>query len=184
MLHFPFFRPMLCLAPDAGGASGEAAVDSPEQQTGQADAVQDTQSAETQAEAQGVPAAQKQPEQAEGDTERAQEGAQKTEQAETPEALRERVHAMQVKLGEYQLRTAAALAGVAKERIPYVMRMADVAGLDPSAADAAERYQQAIDKVLEAVPELRGGAGTGSAGNFARKPVKEQDAFLTGLSGK
>lgn len=184
MLYFPFFRLTPCLAPDAGGASGGADAGN---DTAQAEAVQqDAQPAETQAETQAAPAAQKQPEQAqaEGDTERAQEGAQKTEQAETPEALRERVGAMQVKLGEYQLRTAAALAGVAKERIPYVMRMADVAGLDPSAADAAERYQQAIDKVLEAVPELRGGAGTGSAGNFARKPVKEQDAFLTGLSGK
>ena len=46
MLHFPFFRPMLCLAPDAGGASGETAVDIPEQQTGQDEAVQDTQEAD------------------------------------------------------------------------------------------------------------------------------------------
>ena len=65
-----------------------------------------------------------------------------------------------------------------KERIPYVMRMADVTGLDPTAADAAERYQQAIDKVLDDVPELRGGAGTGSTGNFARKPVDPVDPDL------
>ena len=175
MLHFPFFRPMLCLAPDAGGASGEAAVDSPEQQTGQADAVQDTQTAEAQADAQDAPAAEGQPaeaQQTESDTERAQEDAPEEEQ-ETP--LTERLAAMQAKLGEYQLRTAAALAGVPKERIPYVMRMADVTGLDPTAADAAEHYQQAIDKVLADVPELRGGAGTGSTGNFARKPVDTVD---------
>lgn len=94
MLYFPFFRPLLCLAPDAGGASGGA--DTGDNAT-QAEAVQqDTQPAETQAEAQDAPAAKKQPEQAqaEGDTERAQGSAQKTEQAETPEALRERVHAM------------------------------------------------------------------------------------------
>ena len=175
MLHFPFFRSLLCLAPDAGGASGGAAVDSPEQQTGQADAVQDAQTAETQADAQAAPAAQKQPadeQQAESDTERAQEDAPEKEQ-ETP--LAERLAAMQAKLGEYQLRTAAALSGVPKERIPYVMRMADVTGLDPTAADAAEHYQQAIDKVLADVPELRGGAGTGSTGNFARKPVDTVD---------
>lgn len=175
MLHFPFFRPMLCLAPDAGGASGEAAVDSPEQQTGQAEAVQDTQEAETQAAAQAAPVAQKQPEQAqqhESDTERAQEDAPEKEQTAP---LKERLANMQAKLGEYQLRTAAALAGVPKERIPYVMRMADVTGLDPTAADAAEHYQQAIDKVLADVPELRGGAGTGSTGNFARKPVDTVD---------
>lgn len=175
MLHFPFFRPMLCLAPDAGGASGETAVGSPEQQTGQAEAVQDTQTAETQADAQAAPAAQKQPaeeQQAESDTERAQEDAPEKEQTAP---LKERLAKMQAKLGEYQLRTAAALAGVPKERIPYVMRMADVTGLDPTAADAAEHYQQAIDKVLADVPELRGGAGTGSTGNFARKPVDAVD---------
>lgn len=205
MLHFPFFRSLLCLAPDAGGASGGADVDSSEQQTGQAETAQDAPMAETQAEAQAAPAAEglypaaasggsrreerresqgakgdhasspEQPAEAqktESDTERAQEDAPEKEQ-ETP--LAERLAAMQAKLGEYQLRTAAALSGVLKERIPYVMRMADVTGLDPTAADAAEHYQQAIDKVLADVPELRGGAGTGSTGNFARKPVDTID---------
>lgn len=175
MLHFPFFRPMLCLAPDAGGASGETAVDSPEQQTGQAEAAQDAQKTETQADAQTAPAAERQPaeeHQTESDTERAQEDAPEKEQVAP---LKERLANMQAKLGEYQLRTAAALAGVPKERIPYVMRMADVTGLDPTAADAAEHYQKAIDKVLADVPELRGGAGTGSTGNFARKPVNGDD---------
>lgn len=176
MLYFPFFRPLFCLAPDAGGASGgmDAGDSAPQAEA----AAQDVQEPEAQADAQAAPAAEGLPEQAqqtEPDTQRAPENAQKTEETETPQALRERVAAMQAKLVEYQLRTAAALSGVAKERIPYVMRMADVAGLDPSAADAAERYQQAIDKVLEIVPELRGGAGTGGTGNFARKPVKEAD---------
>ncbi|MDY5514684.1 MAG: hypothetical protein SPG32_08095 [Candidatus Ventricola sp.] len=166
---------MLCLAPDAGGASGEAAVASPEQQTSQAEAVQDTQTAETQAAAQAAPSAEGQSaeeQQAESDTERAQEDALEKEQTAP---LKERLANMQAKLGEYQLRTAAALAGVPKGRIPYVMRMADVTGLDPTAADAAEHYQQAVDKVLADVPELRGGAGTGSTGNFARKPVDTVD---------
>ena len=177
MLHFPFFRPFLCLAPDTGGASGDAAAaDSAEQQTGQDETAQsNAQAAETQADVQAAPAAQKQPEQAqqaESDTERAQEAEPEEEQTAP---LKERLAHMQAKLGEYQLRTAAALSGVPKERIPYVMRMADVTGLDPTAADAAERYQQAIDKVLADVPELRGGAGTGSTGNFARKPVDTVD---------
>ena len=118
MLHFPFFRPMLCLAPDAGGASGETAVDIPEQQTGQAEAVQDTQEAETQAAAQAAPAAQKQPaeeQQAESDTERAQEDAPEKEQTAP---LKERLANMQAKLGEYQLRTAAALARAARVTLP------------------------------------------------------------------
>ena len=181
MLHFPFFRPFLCLAPDAGGASGSgdaAAEDSAAQQAGQADAAQDAQTAETQAAAQAATAAPEQPEQEqkpESDTERAQEDEPEKEQTAP---LKERLANMQAKLGEYQLRTAAALAGVPKERIPYVMRMADATGLDPTAADAEERYQQAIDKVLADVPELRGGAGTGSTGNFARKPVDPVDPDL------
>ncbi|MGN1370188.1 MAG: hypothetical protein ACI4WX_15060 [Aristaeellaceae bacterium] len=178
MLYFPFFRPFLCLAPDAGGASGSgdaSAEDSDAQQTGQDEAAQDAQTDETQAAAQAATAASEQPEQTkqpESDTERAQEDAPEKEQTAP---LQERLANMQAKLGEYQLRTAAALAGVPKERIPYVMRMADVTGLDPTAADAAEHYQQAIDKVLADVPELRGGAGTGSTGNFARKPLDNDD---------
>ncbi len=212
MLHFPFFRPMLCLAPDAGGASGEAAVDNPEQQTGQAEAAQDAQKTETQADAQAAPATEglypaaasggsrreerresqgakgdhasspEQPaeeNQTESDTERAQEDEPEKEQTAP---LKERLANMQAKLGEYQLRTAAALSGVPKERIPYVMRMADVTGLDPCAADAAEHYQKAVDKVLYDVPELRGGAGTGSTGNFARKPVEPVDPDIAKIT--
>ena len=77
MLHFPFFRPMLCLATDAGSASGVYnAADGTAQQTCQAEAVQDTQTAETQADAKAAPAAQKQlaeENQTESDTKRAQE---------------------------------------------------------------------------------------------------------------
>lgn len=61
-----------------------------------------------------------------------------------------------------ELRTAAALAGVPKERIPYVLRMCDTEGIDLDAADAQDKLDAAVAKVLEAVPELCGGAGTGS----------------------
>ena len=70
-----------------------------------------------------------------------------------------------------ELRTAAALAGVPKERIPYVLRMCDTEGIDLDAADAQDKLDAAVAKVLEAVPELCGGAGTGN-GQFC--PQKRQ----------
>ena len=76
-----------------------------------------------------------------------------------------------------ELRTAAALAGVPKERIPYVLRMCDTEGIDLDAADAQDKLDAAVAKVLEAVPELRGGAGTGSTGNFARRNGNAEDAL-------
>ena len=76
-----------------------------------------------------------------------------------------------------ELRTAAALAGVPKERIPYVLRMCDTEGIDLDAADAQDKLDAAVAKVLEAVPELRGGTGTGSTGNFARRNGGAEDAL-------
>ena len=76
-----------------------------------------------------------------------------------------------------ELRTAAALAGVPKERIPYVLRMCDTEGIDLDAADAQDKLDAAVAKVLEAVPELCGGAGTGSTGNFARRSGNAEDAL-------
>ena len=72
---------------------------------------------------------------------------------------------------------AAALAGVPKERIPYVLRMCDTEGIDLDAADAQDKLDAAVAKVLEAVPELRGGAGTGSTGNVARRNGGAEDAL-------
>ena len=66
---------------------------------------------------------------------------------------------------------------VPKERIPYVLRMCDTEGIDLDAADAQDKLDAAVAKVLEAVPELRGGAGTGSTGNFARRNGGAEDAL-------
>lgn len=46
-----------------------------------------------------------------------------------------------------ELRTAAALAGVPKERIPYVLRMCDTEGIDLDAADAQGKLDAAVAKV-------------------------------------
>ena len=180
MLTFPFFRMLPFFSPDAGGGSEESMdAGGDARQSGQdAPQAQNAQIPQPQAEGQAAPetpgpAAGDQ--RAEPDTQRAPEGGQKTE--ETPETLREQMTAMKARLGESQLRTAAALAGVSRGRIPYVLRMADVSGIDPDAQDAADRYQQAVDKVLTDLPELRGNAaGTGSVGNFARRQPEDPDA--------
>lgn len=73
-----------------------------------------------------------------------------------------------------ELRTAAALAGVPKERIPYVLRMCDTEGIDLDAADAQDKLDAAVAKVLEAVPELRGGAGTGSTATLPAETAAQR----------
>ena len=182
MLTFPFFRMLPFFSPDAGGGSEESMVAGGEaRQSGQdAPQAQNAQMPQPQAEGQAAPET---PGPAAGepranlDTQRAPEEGSKAEPEETQETLREQMTAMKARLGESQLRTAAALAGVSRERIPYVLRMADVSGIDPDAQDAADRYQQAVDKVLTDLPELRGNAaGTGSVGNFARRQPEDPDA--------
>ena len=55
--------------------------------------------------------------------------------------------------------------------------MCDTEGIDLDAADAQDKLDAAVAKVLEAVPELCGGAGTGSTGNFARRNGNAEDAL-------
>ena len=56
---------------------------------------------------------------------------------------------------------------------PDVDDFYDVAVLN----DNWDKLDAAVAKVLEAVPELRGGAGTGSTGNFARRNGGAEDAL-------
>ncbi len=44
--------------------------------------------------------------------------------------------------------------------------LCDTEGIDLDAADAQDKLDAAVAKVLEAVPELRGGAGTGKHGQL------------------
>lgn len=75
-----------------------------------------------------------------------------------------------------EARAAAAGLGVKADRIQYAVRLADLSGIDLTQADAAQKVSAAIGKVLEALPELRGGAGTGSLGGHARQQqMNEQD---------
>lgn len=84
--------------------------------------------------------------------------------------------------------TEAARLNIPAERVPYVLRLAELDGIDPKGKDAAQQVRAAIDKVLGDVPELRGGGvGTGSPGNYARQQAvspqdKARQDFARGLN--
>ncbi len=165
MMTFPFFRPVLFRAPDAGGGMGEGTAPNtePAQEPEKEKAAQE-------AAAQNPPAAQEQP------AEKAENPPGQEDRQEDKPDPEKRLEAAQQRILTAELRSAAALAGVAKERIPYVLKLADTASIDLDANDAGEKIEAAIDKVLADLPELRGGAGgTGSAGNFARKTGEAED---------
>ena len=107
----------------------------------------------------------------------AAKAAQTAAPADKADDLAARVVTANARAVQAELRTAAALAGVPKERIPYVLRLCDTEGIDLDAADAQDKLDAAVAKVLEAVPEMRGGAGTGSTGNFARRNGGAEDAL-------
>lgn len=104
---------------------------------------------------------------------KAEPNGKATSEAEAGTARAREIAALQQRLAESELRSAAALAGVPREKVPYVARMADVSGINPADKDAADRYAKAVERVLSDVPELRGGsapsgaapAGTGGAGS-------------------
>ena len=196
MYLFPFRFSQLCLAPDAGGGmGGDAAPNTdPAQEPAQepekpaeAAAAQDPPAAEGQPAAQTEnPPAQEglKPAAASGgnrQAERRESQGAKGDHASSPEPddapdPAKQLEAAQQRIMTAELRSAAALAGVPKERIPYVLRLADTTGIDLNANDAGEKIEAAIGKVLTDLPELRGSAGgTGSTGNFARKTGEAED---------
>lgn len=167
------FRAFLHFAADDGAGDGAAASE-PAAETETADPATAPQAAQ-----ESAPPAQEQTVIASADKPTA-----KTDETQQPDAAAQLAAANQRAL-QAELRGAAAIAGVPKERIPYVLRLADTSGIDLTADDADAKIAAAIDRVLSDLPELRGGAvGTGSAGNFARKPNQQLDPFLQGFMSK
>jgi len=164
----PFRLSQLCLAPDAGGGMGEDAA--PNTEPAQ-DPAQEQEKPAQEAAAQDPPAAEGQPA-AQTENPPVQED---TKPDDAPDHAKQ-LEAAQQRIMTAELRSAAALAGVPKERIPYVLKLADTTGIDLNANDAGEKIEAAIGKVLTDLPELRGSAGgTGSTGNFARKTGEAED---------
>lgn len=68
--------------------------------------------------------------------------------------------------------------GVPAARVVYVLRLAELGGIDPLLGD--DMIREAVSKVLADVPELRGG-GTGASGAFRAAQAPLKDAFERGL---
>lgn len=123
--------------------------------------------------------AEKQGEAAETETQEAQASEPENgEEAKAPEGPD--IAALKSQVLDAELRAAAALAGVPANRIPYITRLADKTGMKEG-EDAAQYAGEQMKQILKDFPELvQQTAGTGSAGDFARRGA-EKDPFLKGL---
>lgn len=163
---------MFCFAPDGvpdGAPAADAENEQEQHDDQQTETAEQTEDAAAKAAQTAAPAGKEQPV--------PKDEPKKDDKDGKADDLAARVVTANARAVQAELRTAAALAGVPKERIPYVLRMCDTEGIDLDAADAQDKLDAAVAKVLEAVPELRGGAGTGSAGNFARRNGNAEDAL-------
>ncbi len=79
-----------------------------------------------------------------------------------------------------EARAAAAQLGVPENRLDRVAKLADTSGIDPEQPDAQGRIARAVRAVIRDLPELSGGAGTGTIAR-ARRP--RLDAFERGFLG-
>lgn len=118
----------------------------------------------------------------------AESGDAAQSQAEESEKWQKRLKAMEQTLLATTAQAAASKLGVPEARVQYALKMAELDGIDVTAADAAERVRAAIAKVIADVPELapKAAEGTGSAGAFRRETqASEEDqvrqAFRAGL---
>lgn len=122
--------------------------------------------------------AEKQEEAAEPQETQASAEGEKEEKAEASEGPD--IAALKSQVLDAELRAAAALAGVPANRIPYITRLADKTGMKEG-EDAAQYAGEQMKQILKDFPELvQQTAGTGSAGDFARRGA-EKDPFLKGL---
>jgi outer membrane biosynthesis protein TonB len=81
-----------------------------------------------------------------------------------------------------EARSALSGLGVPAARLDAALKVADLAGIDLKDAKAGEKIAAAAAKVLELVPEFKGGAGTGSTVSTPRKPGTLDD-FQRGYMG-
>ena len=164
MFHNPF-RNHVFFSPDDAGGMGDAAepIHDPTEETAQ-------EQPEQEAAAQNEAAAEEQP------AEQTQDKPVQEKQTEEKPEAEERLEKARQRIMTAEMRSAAALAGVPKERIGYVLKLADTTGIDLDADDADEKIAAAIGKVLDDLPELRGKpGGTGAVGNFARRTGETED---------
>ena len=117
---------------------------------------------------QAKPAAAKQADQPKADDAPAKEAEATAEPKPDGEDAGVKLSKLEQALLHKSAEAAAALAGVRPDRVQYVKALA-LQGITSYNQDTEAALQAAVAKVLQDIPELIGGAGTGSVGNFARK---------------
>ena len=83
------------------------------------------------------------------------------------------------------VRAALQRVGVPEGRAEIAAKLMDTADVDPMAEDAAQRYAEAAQRLVAAVPEFVPAGGTGSSGEHPRRAANPNDdttsAFRRGM---
>ena len=69
---------------------------------------------------------------------------------------------------EAELRAAAALAGVAADKLPYLVRLCDVSAVAAAEGDMGRLAAEQVAEALKAIPELADRPAAGSVGDHRR----------------
>ena len=81
-----------------------------------------------------------------------------------------------------EARSALSALGVPAAKLGMAVKLAELGGIDINDKDASDKIAAAAQKVLELVPEFKGGAGTGATLPTSRNP-KALDDFQRGYMG-
>ena len=103
--------------------------------------------------------------------------AKETDAEEGVKAQPDRQAEVLTRIYNAELRAAAAMAGVPKERIPYLLRLCDRTGADAPDGDMATLAEQAVQQALTDIPELKGAVpAAGSLGDHKRLTGTAEEA--------
>ncbi|MFR5795727.1 MAG: hypothetical protein ACLUI3_09410 [Christensenellales bacterium] len=102
-----------------------------------------------------------------------------------PGARRSAAAAATARLAGTMVRAALQRVGVPEGRAEIAAKLMDAADVDPMAEDAAQRYAEAAQRLVAAVPEFVPAGGTGSSGEHPRRAANPNDdtasAFRRGM---
>lgn len=157
------------------GAAAAAGAEEPEGEAGAAGGAAD------------VPAGDPGNETGAGAAEAAAEDGESTEADAEPRVrnAEERAAAATARLADTMVRAALQRVGVPEGRAEIAAKLMDTADVDPMAEDAAQRYAEAAQRLVAAVPEFVPAGGTGSSGEHPRRAANPNDdttsAFRRGM---
>lgn len=96
------------------------------------------------------------------------------------ETLKAQVASMRTQLTQAKAQGILAELGVSADRMPYVLRLADLGSIDAATEAGSAAMKAAMEKVLTDVPELRGG-GTGGPMGHPRNPPSAANTIADGF---